>query len=228
MTVGRRRATAAGFLVVLLSSCAIHPPRFVSTSSRLIVVATDATGGRSERLSFFAAVSDEDGANDIEYLYVLHRDGELAWVLTADDWVRKEEGGTVWIGSNGLMAPDGSPNGGALPRGQYQAILVDLAGERDERTFAVSAPDTSTYRLPSVTVAGENVDVASPYPVNTAFFLDTAGNAVKTVPVSPGRTSLDRLWGDTTWRSGADYLVIYGLSPDAETGFFSWKARLPD
>ncbi|MGD9938201.1 MAG: hypothetical protein AB7T74_00205 [Clostridia bacterium] len=210
------------FLLCTLASCAVNPPGFVSTSHRLIVLATDGTEKREERLSFFASIGDQDGAADIEYLYVVHDESELAWTLTVDNWVRRDEGDSIWLGSNGLQPGDD----GLMPRGRYRAIVVDKAGERDELTFSLSAPVTKEYPQPAIRLAGGQLTLDSLYQVNTVFFLDPAGNPVKTVGINPGTNSLDALWGDSSWRTAAYTIRAYGFDPKAETGFFSWNIKL--
>ncbi|MFH2113348.1 MAG: hypothetical protein ABIJ86_02425, partial [Spirochaetota bacterium] len=207
-----------------LSSCAVNPPGFVSTSHRLILLASDSTGQREERLSFFASIRDQDGVGDIDYLYVMHDESELFWTLTVDNWIQKDEGDSVWLGSNGLEPGDV----GLMPRGRYRAVVVDKAGERDERIFNLSAPVSKDYALPAIRLVGNQLTLDSPYQVNNLFFLDPADNPVKTVGINPGTSTLDTLWGDSSWRTAAYTIRAYGFDLKAETGFFSWKIRLND
>lgn len=216
-------ALTASLAISATSSCSSKPPELLSMSARVIVAAVDSNGGREERLSFFTSVADGDGADDIEYLFVVNDASELSWTLDRDSWERHEEGSSVWIGSNGLRAPTGM-----IPRGRYRVVLVDRAGERVERTIMVSAPETDGYALPSIKVEDGFVSVRSPYHVNTALFLDSGGNVVATVAITEGRTPLDTLMGGGSWRTSADYLAVYGFDPKAETGFMSWKIRLQD
>lgn len=209
--------------MAVAAGCSVSTPEIASIGARLVVVATDADGGRDERLSLFASVADGDGVDDIDYLYVVHDGEELCWSLTRDDWLRDDSGAAVWLGSNSLDAPEPT-----VPRGQYRVVLVDRAGERAERALTLSAPETSAYDPPAVRLSGDSVAVDSAYPVNTAFFFDSGGNVTYTAPVSEGATALDSLWADGKWRSGSDYIAVYGLEPKAEIGFFSWKIRLPD
>lgn len=203
------------------------PPEVAAVSARLVVVPQgspgDAGGGRSERLSLMASVADRDGIADVEYLYVVHDGSELYWTLEPGTWLRSDEGEAVWLGSNGLSGP-----GPVMPRGEYRLVAVDKAGERSERSFTLAAPDTGIYDLPEVRITGRSLALRSPYPVNTALFLDSGGNVTRSAQVEPGETPLDSLWPEGGWRSGADYLAVYGLEPRAEIGLFSWKIRLPE
>lgn len=209
--------------LAFMAGCSVSPPEFMSTGGHLLVVAIDPEGSKDERLSVFASVSDKDGVDDIEYLYIVHDEEELSWNLTPENWQRSDEGSSIWIGSNGLDAP-----GTEIPRGQYRLILVDKAGERAERTFMLNAPETGNYTVPVLRLSDVNIVLDSAYSSNTAFFFDSGGNVVLTTPIAKGTTSLDALWSKGQWRSGSDYIAAYGYDPKAETGFFSWKIRLPD
>jgi hypothetical protein len=210
-------------VVAFVVGCSVSPPVFMSVGAHLIVVAVDPDGGKEERLSIFASVSDKDGVDDIEYLYIVHDEEELNWTLTVDEWQRSDEGSSVWLGANSLDAP-----GPDIPRGAYRVVLVDKAGERAERTFLLNAPETSIYAVPALRLAGTDIVLDSAYSINTAFFFDSGGNVVLTAPLSQGTTVLDALWPKGQWRTGSDYIAAYGYDPKAETGFFSWKIRLPD
>ncbi|HPE87928.1 MAG: hypothetical protein H7A27_08245 [Spirochaetaceae bacterium] len=216
-------ALSSAISLALAASCSSSPPEIVSLAVRLIVLAADQAGARDERLSVFVSVADAQGVGDIEYLYVVHDGDELCWTLGPDDWRRADDGSSVWLGSNSLDAP-----GPTIPRGDYRLVMVDKAGERAERNFTLSAPETSAYAAPSVRLSGATAVVATAYPTNTAFFFDAGGNVTHTAPIAKGSTELDSLWPEGKWRTGADYIAVYGLEPKAETGFFSWKARLPD
>jgi len=205
------------------AGCSAAPPGIAAVAPRLVLVSTDPEGGRDERLSLFASVSDGDGVADIEYLYVVHDGEELCWSLTPENWRRSDEGAGVWIGANSLDAP-----GPAIPRGAYRVIAVDMAGERAELSFSLSAPETSAYDPPRARLSGTAIALDSGYPSNTAFFYDSGGNVAHTASISNGETPLDTLWPEGRWRSGSDYVAVYGFEPKAEIGFFSWKIRLPD
>lgn len=208
-----------------LAACQLHKPAVISVNARLYVEPGEAGGRPVEKLSFFASLRDEDGAGDIEYLYLVHDLSELSWKLDAAEWTRRDDGQSVWFGSNAIYRPDGL----ALPRGDYRAIAVDMSGERAEYRFALSAPPTEGYSLPTVSMdGGAAVRIASGFAITTAFFLDAGGNVVKTANAAAGRNELSALWGGADWRSQADYLAVYGLDPKSEVGFFSWKLRLPD
>ncbi len=204
-------------------ACAVHAPELGAISHRLIVASLGQ--GREERLSVFAAISDEDGVADISHIFIIHDESELYWELDSASWSQKEEGSRFFFGSNSLTAPPGEP----LPRGSYRVLIYDLAGERSEGSFRLAAPATDGYELPTLALADEGaIAVSSGYLINSALFFDAGGNVTKTAPLEQGRTELDALWEKGLWRSGADYLAVYSFDPQAEIGLLSWKLRLPD
>lgn len=215
--LARSAALAAG-LAIALGACAVNPPAILSLSHRLIVAGT-AAGTTEERLSFFAAVSDKDGAADLDRLVLAHDGGELYWSLGPDDWLVRQEGSRLFIGSNGLKAPAGEP----LPRGRYRVMLYDLAGEAAEGSFELLAPAGAPYALPTVAKAGPtSVLIAGPYPSANALFLDTGLKVIKAAQTQPGLHSLTALYGGEGWREAAAYLAVYAYDPRTEIGFLSW------
>jgi len=209
--------------LLLLNSCAINPPEISSISKRLIIAANSDKGDFTEQLSLMVSVRDKDGFSDIEHLYVLNDPDEIFWALDAENWIKQEEGDAVWIGHNSLRGPEP-----LLPRGDYRLVLVDRAGERDERALIIREPVTDIYDGPRPRLEKLSMLLDSPYTANTAFFFDAAGNVRRTVDIKPGTTLLDELWPDAGWRTGADYLAVYAFNTKSETGYFSWKIRLPD
>ncbi len=224
---GLKTAFLAAALVASVTSflgCTANVPKVLALDSRLIVYAGDSSGGRSERLTVFASIKDSDGKEDISEMYIIHDDSELYWHLNGENWISKDESGGFWVGGNGLAGP--APD---LPRGIYRVLVVDRAGERVERTFSLNAPDTSAYELPSVTAQGtESMVFTSKYATNTVFFFDAGSNVVKTVSATPGSRRLDELWGNSDWKNQAYFIALYSFDIPSETGFFSWKTRLPN
>lgn len=155
----------------------------------------------------------------MERLVLAHDGSELYWSLGPDDWLVRQEGSRLFIGSNGFKAPAGE----ALPRGRYRLMLYDLAGETAEASFDLAAPIGTGYALPSLALAGPaSIRVSSPYPMTTAFFLDSGFKILKAAPAEPGLHNLAALWGGEDWRGAATYAAIYAYDPRSEIGFLSW------
>jgi hypothetical protein len=210
------------FFSFCLLSCLIKPPEIVNTSIRLIV-SPNGESSREESLSFFANINDPDGIDHIEFIYIVHDESELSWKLDRETWIQIEDEDTFYFGTNGF-----STQNGIMPRGQYRIIAIDKAGEKCESVFTLSAPDTSSFKLPSAYCTNNILTVDSPYPSNTAIFLDAGGNVSRTVPVSAGANNLDALSSDLFWRQSVDYLILFAIDPSSEIGLLSWKIRLPD
>lgn len=201
-----------------MGACAVNPPAILSLSHRLVVAGT-AAGIPEERLSFFAAVSDKDGAADLDRLVLAHDESELYWSLGPDDWLVRQEGSRLFIGSNGLKPPAGE----ALPRGRYRVMLYDLAGEAAESSFELLAPASAPSALPSVTKAEPaSLLIASPYPAANVLFMDTGLKVIKAAQTQPGLRTLTALWGGDGWREAAAYVAVYAYDPRSEIGYLSW------
>lgn len=130
---------SATLLLASLASCTVSPPTVVDRRMSLQYVDDRDLDRRYEQLSVFVHAQDGDGIGDLEFLYVIHDESRLYWKLSADNWQRVEEGGSVWIGSSGLTRAEYGP----VPRGRYRIIVIDRAGERDETALDLSAPRLS-------------------------------------------------------------------------------------
>lgn len=156
---------------------------------------------------------------DLDRLVLVHDGSELYWSLGPDDWLVRQEGSRLFIGSNGLRPPVGE----TLPRGRYRLMLYDLAGEASESSFEFLAPASAPYIVPSVKKAGStSVLIASPYPMANALFLDTGLKVIKAAQTQPGLQNLNVLWGGDGWREAATYVAVYAYDPRSEIGFLSW------
>lgn len=164
-------------------------------------------------------MSDKDGAADLDRLVLAHDESELYWSMGPDDWLVRQEGSRLFIGSNGLKPPAGE----TLPRGRYRVMLYDLAGEAAESSFELLAPASAPYALPSVAKAGPaSVLIAVPYPAANALFMDTGLKVIKAVQTRPGLHNLTALWGGDGWREAAAFVAVYAYDPRSEIGFLSW------
>jgi hypothetical protein len=172
---------AVGLVLAVLSAgaCSAAPPRLFSTSLRLVYKpGTD--GSPRESLSFFALASDDDGTVDLEELYLISDKAQLYWRLTAEDWIKVDQGSQVWIGSHAVAMPTGE----ILPRGTYRAVLIDKGGDRAERSLALTAPEQAERGFPSFSVNSGRYVVASAYPKNSLVVYDAAGNQIRNQPLA--------------------------------------------
>lgn len=216
MKNGWFRAVLPGTAVFLLifSACDSAPPELQQVYWQLNVQNDLDRNEIYEALSIWVQAVDEDGRDDIEYIYIIHDEGELMWVLTPDNWNINDRQGEQWVGTNLLISADLSP----FPRGEYRIVLVDTAGERDERTFFMStAPtDTSADTLPEALVTGEELSVKN---AENGFsiwgysgeetFIGSMKNLNASVPFSRIEESIP----------GFDYLYIYSYEVKEGYGF---------
>jgi hypothetical protein len=173
------------FFLACLFSCSRTEPRIPFGCMELIYYPGEARP--EERFSFFVIAEDDDGMDNLEDLRLYHdRDG-LEWIISHEDWIHLEEGGMHWIGSRSIAMIDN----GALPRGQYRAVLFNKGGEKTERLLTFDAPENPRFPYPSFRLEGSNYSINSQYPENVFIAYDQQGNIVRTVHIvnAQGNTS---------------------------------------
>jgi hypothetical protein len=159
----------------------------------------------AERFSFFVIPDDDDGIENLADLYLYHDREQLRWHIPADDWVSYEQDGQSWIGTRSIAMSDD----GALPRGQFRAVLVNKGGEQSERLFSFDAPPEPRFPFPFAAVSEGRYRIDSNYPVNRFICYDEQGNIVNTL-------SLDTLEGrvaDLNLDSGIRAVALWAEDP---------------
>jgi hypothetical protein len=121
--------------------------------------------------SFFCLPDDPDGPDDLSELRLYNDSEGLMWLMKAEDWVRYEDNGKVWVGSYAIAPPTGE----SLPSGQYRAVMFDKGGEQSERTFGFEAPAKSRFPFPQLTVDEGRYVIKSDYPDNVFICYDARG-----------------------------------------------------
>ncbi|HUX21072.1 MAG TPA: hypothetical protein VMW69_07510 [Spirochaetia bacterium] len=149
----------AGCAAVLLlaASCSTSPPKIAQTFWQLNLVRNPATDRSHESLSLFLHVTDDNGLNDLDLIYLINDATELYWRLQPSNWQVLDENGEQWVGSNSIEMPDLS----ALPRGGYRVLLSNLAGERVTDDIFVSAErlNAAGDGFPEISISGGKVTV---------------------------------------------------------------------
>lgn len=128
--------------LLLAAACTGSPPEILQSEVRLEYVDNFDLDVAYEQLSVFVLVRDEDGFGDIRTLYLIHDQAELYWQLDSDTWTHRRISGENWIGFAGVTMADWS----AMPRGRYRLVVMDAAGESDEREVAIDAPPLESVR----------------------------------------------------------------------------------
>ena len=108
-----------------------------------------------DTLSVFVQVTDEDGIEDIESLYLINDKEDLFWKTENGNLVIKENKNITWIGSSRLKMHDFS----MFPSGDYRVLVLDEAGERVETSFILknSGEMPEKDKFPSLKISGNNV-----------------------------------------------------------------------
>ena len=131
---GLVRAAGVAGLLCLLAACEVAAPEAHELFWKRVVFADLRQGRTYETLTLFARVSDADGLDDLDALYVMNDDAQLFWRLTPEVWVVDRSDSGTWIGSTALAMPSDEP----LPAGVYRVIVQDIAGQTAEESFRVT------------------------------------------------------------------------------------------
>lgn len=208
----------ASTLLAALAACETSPPELYELQWLLLDFDDRELGRRYESLSLFVRAGDEDGADDLDELYVILDDAELFWRLTAATWTRSEQGGAAWIGSNALSMPGREP----FPAGEYRLLLLDLGGQRDTARFVIPAQRRPTP-APEVRASGSRFEVRGA--AGYELWVMTENEPVTTLPAAEA-VDLEQ---EFDFRAGARYQVyVFGQGEGADKGFLSgpypWQA----
>jgi hypothetical protein len=164
-------------VLFLCLACSRSAPRIPYGVIQLVYY--QGQGAPEERFSFFALAEDDDGIENLEYLYLYHDREGLRWQFSFEDWVSFDDNGKTWIGSRAIAMPDNE----SLPRGQYRVVLINKGGERTERTLAFDAPAEPRYLFPLFNVSEGNYTIESSYPSHSFICYDGEGNVTRTMNV---------------------------------------------
>ncbi|MFP3041466.1 hypothetical protein LQZ19_06545 [Treponema primitia] len=168
-------------------SCSRAEPNIAFGTLRLVYF--QGSRGPEERFSFFVIPEDDDGIEDLSDLYLYHDREGLCWHLTSNDWVVLSNEGQTWIGSRNIAMIDD----GALPRGQFRAVLVDKGGEQTERLFSFDAPQEARHPFPFLHISNGRYSIESEYPEHYFICYDGAGAFLKNIPVEYSEGDLSTL-----------------------------------
>jgi len=156
----RLRDTLLVLGLSLVTSCTGAKPEILFSDWELIVQRESVGAAPTERLRFYVAVSDGDGAEDIDRLLLIHEESELYWELTPDTWVQVEHGGDQWFGAPELTVPDGTAE---MPRGRYRVEVYDAAQGLAQDSFILNLPSPEAAEVESLQLLLEPVpELTSP------------------------------------------------------------------
>ncbi|MDR2314712.1 MAG: hypothetical protein LBE02_09305 [Spirochaetaceae bacterium] len=163
------------FFLLLSWSCSQSAPEIRYGALELVYYENG--GNPTERFTFFVLPQDNDGAEDLEELWLYHDWDGLSWRLSSGDWITQTVDGNLWIGSRAIAMEDDAP----LPRGQFRAVLVDKGGSRSERLLSFDAPPERRREFPLLSISGDRYRIVSRYPEQNLLIYDDQGVYLLTV-----------------------------------------------
>jgi hypothetical protein len=209
--------TALIFLL-LLCACSGKPPSLLNMRYYVLSRPLPEASAAAQSLSLFVSVQDPDGFDDIESMYVINDELGLFWLLNADTWIKREEGGSTWIGSNGISLPDS----GSLPSGTYRVQVLDSAGEKAEREFSLSASSDNPLQL-KASLSSDTLEISGVSGQVQILFLDASGQTLFSMPGQTGRQNLPALVSDRPEYSLAKELTVLHLDEAGHRGWYSQR-----
>lgn len=181
---------AVSTIVLGVSGCTTSAPEIVELFWQLNHRFDLENGTYVEELVCFVHVSDADGTDDIESIYLIHDGSELYWRLQSDSWEETLIDEEFWLGHGSITSYDG----GSFPRGSYRVIVVDLAGERAESSLYLSADegDPADTVYPVLEPDGDELLIVSSEERRSLWFYDGSGDVVKVVSTTSDVVPLER------------------------------------
>ena len=222
---GLVRAAGVAGLLCLLAACEVAAPEAHELFWKRVMFADLRQGRTYETLTLFARVSDADGLDDLDALYVMNDDAQLFWRLTPEVWVVDRSDSGTWIGSTALAMPSDEP----LPAGVYRVIVQDIAGQTAEESFRVTGSTGPEARRHAeaidVAIDANELTVTGPFASYEVWLYGSAGTRVAAAAFAE-RIDLESALPEGTL---ADELLLYVYAepPDDGSGYLSgpyaWK-----
>ena len=209
----------------LLAACEVAAPETHELFWKRVVFEDLRHGRTYETLTLFARVSDADGLDDLDALYVMNDQAQLFWRLTPEDWVVDRSESGTWIGSTALAMPEDEP----LPAGVYRVIVQDIAGQTAEDSFRIAGGTGPEARRQAeaieVAIDANELAVAGPFASYEVWLYGSAGSRLASAAFA------ERIDLESALPEGilADELLLYVYAepPDDGSGYLSgpyaWK-----
>ncbi len=197
-----------------LISCSGEPPQINELWWQLDLSVDSLSDEAVESLSLFVHAEDEDGADDLNQLYLINDDFYYVWNIPSDLWLIYEKDGVKWIGINDLRAP----GEGHFPDGNYRVLVVDLGGERVESSFYLrnSIPELDTLIFPEIKFDNDFITINSDFPSFKLWFYDVDDTLIdKSEILTPGNYEWNRIIRNINRRAAS-----FSLYTEPENG--SW------
>lgn len=207
-----RSAVKVSFLplLFLMAACGNSPPEIMNQYWQLNL--TEDRGGEDwisrEELSFFVLVADEDGPDEVEFLYLIQEEEELFWKLSAENWETQTLGSDEWLGASSLRMSGGE----AFPRKTYRILVIDKSGQRSEGEFYLSAKAPADPVFPAGRIEGTVLTLIGPHDVHTLRIYDSGGALIQELKTASREIDLQKLLQEFETRgqgSGAYQLILF-------------------
>ena len=222
---GLVRAAGVVVLFCLLAACEVAAPEAHELFWKRVVFEDLRQGRTYETLTLFARVSDADGLDDLDALYVMNDAAQLFWRLTPEDWVVDRSDSGTWIGSTALAMPSDEP----LPAGVYRVIVQDIAGQTAEESFRIGGGTGPEARRQveaiDVAIDADELAVIGPFASYEVWLYGSAGSRVAAAAFAE-RIDLESALPEGIL-SDELLLYVYAKPPDDGSGYltgpYAWK-----
>ncbi len=223
---GRRRAGGAALLTAivlgplcLLAACEAAAPEAHELFWKRVVFEDLRLGRTYETLTVFARVSDADGLEDLEALFVMNDQAQLFWRLTPQDWVIDRSAVGIWIGSTALAMPEGE----GVPAGIYRVIVQDAGGQIAEVGFQIAGSTGGAARqwaeAIDVTIEADELAVSGPFAAYEVWLYGSAGTRVAAAAFAERIDLESALPAETAAEELLAY--VYAAPPGDPAGYLS-------
>lgn len=174
----RKQYQSIFYLLIILTvyftlvSCSGKPPQLNYVYANPLYRMDQLKEEKTQSLVLFLEVFDEDGAGDLEFIYLIHDKQQLYWTINSDNWTTRKINEIQWIGCNSIVMPDR----GTFPEGEYRVQIVDKAGDRDESFFVLDKTQfMANLSFPVLDLGEEGISAkAGAYPSSMLFYVDAA------------------------------------------------------
>lgn len=149
-------------------------------------------GDLEEELSVFVQVEDQDGDDEVEFIYLIHDDEELYWILDKTNWESTTIGSSRWLGKSNLRMPQGEK----FPRKWYRLMVVDKSGKSSEKEVILHTKRVLNPVFPTGAVVGDEYVLTSPHIEHLLSVYDATGERINEYKSDSLKIPLNLLVGD--------------------------------
>ncbi len=201
-------------IIVLQICCSKSPPEIHRVFWQINIVEDHDLKKNYEQLALFVNSSDEDGKDDLEYIYLIFDKEELFWKFDNETWNSMDIDNELWLGSNKITMPDYS----SIPRGEARVILIDQYGDRAFEKIFIPAKKMNVNNMdfPVLEIKGNNFRVKSRYKTKKIWLYDGTGNLINEVNAKNKGIPMEEIFF-TEEPEDNNRLFLYAY--DSESGF---------